>query len=117
MINYCINNGITVTAYSPLGGSKLVKENIEKWNADPKIKAMCDKYKKAAVQVILRWHVQKWPKMYSVIPKTLNPNRISENFAIFDFKLTDDELKYINSMDAKQRSFEPMDFWGIPVYD
>ncbi len=60
------------------------------------------KYNKTNVQVILRWHIQKGN---IVFPKSSNPKHIKENSEIFDFKLTDDEMKEIDKMGKKKRFF------------
>ena len=57
------------------------------------------KYKKTPAQIILRWHIQSG---FITIPKSQNPRRIKENFEIFDFKLTDEEMKGINDLDGKK---------------
>ena len=57
------------------------------------------KYHKTPVQVILRWHIQEG---YIPLPKSCNPAHIKENFEIFDFKLTDDEMKEINKLPQKR---------------
>ena len=60
------------------------------------------KYNKTNVQVILRWHIQKGN---IVFPKSSNPKHIKENSEIFDFKLTDDEMKEIDKMGKRKRFF------------
>ena len=60
------------------------------------------KYNKTNVQVILRWHIQKGN---IVFPKSSNPKHIKENSEIFDFKLTDDEMKEIDKMGKSKRFF------------
>ena len=49
--------------------------------------------------------------------KNFEPARIEENFNVFDFQFNDTEMKCINSLNENKRSFEPMKFWGIPVFD
>lgn len=49
---------------------------------------------------MLRWHLQEGR---SVIPKSTKPHRIAENFDVFDFHLTDDELAAIDALDTDQR--------------
>ena len=65
------------------------------------------KYNKTNVQVILRWHIQKGN---IVFPKSSNPKHIKENSEIFDFNLTDDEMKEIDKMGKTKRFFTmPLD--------
>lgn len=63
---------------------------------------MGKKYKKTNVQVILRWHIQKG---IIVFPKSSNPKHIKENSEIFDFKLTEDEMKEIDKLGKTKRFF------------
>ena len=63
------------------------------------IKKAAEKYKKTAAQIILRWHIQKG---FITIPKSCNPERIKENFEIFDFELTEDEMKNIDELNGKR---------------
>lgn len=54
------------------------------------------KYNKSAAQITLRWAVQRG---HVVIPKSSKPERLIENMALFDFKLTDDEMEAIFALD------------------
>jgi diketogulonate reductase-like aldo/keto reductase len=55
---------------------------------------------KSPAQIMLRWHLQEGR---SVIPKSTKPHRIAENFEVFDFELSDDELAAIDDLDTDQR--------------
>ena len=63
------------------------------------IKKCAEKYKKTSAQIILRWHIQSG---FITIPKSCKPERIKENFEIFDFELTEDEMKSINDLNGKR---------------
>ena len=67
------------------------------------IKKLSEKYKKTPAQIILRWDIQRG---IITIPKSQNLERIKENFQIFDFELTEDEIKEINSLDGKQNRIQ-----------
>ena len=67
---------------------------------DSTIKAIAVNHNKTPAQVMLRWHLQEGR---SVIPKSTNPDRIVENFNVFDFELTKDEIADINSLDTGVR--------------
>jgi diketogulonate reductase-like aldo/keto reductase len=60
------------------------------------------KYHKTNVQIILRWHIQEGNIIF---PKSTNPQHIKENFDIFDFSLTEDEMNKIRAMDQGKRFF------------
>ncbi|WTZ54840.1 aldo/keto reductase [Nocardia sp. NBC_01388] len=85
-------HGIITEAWSPLGrGAEL---------EDPVIAAIAGETGRTAAQVILRWHMQLGNV---AIPKSVTPSRIAENFEVFDFELTDEQLSRINSLDNGTR--------------
>ncbi|XP_025830396.1 aldose reductase-like [Agrilus planipennis] len=104
LFEFCKSKGITITAHSTLGapGSNYAKPNTPKVLEDAKIKAIAQKHNKTPAQVVLRWHIQRG---IIAIPKSLNKNRINENIDIFDFQLTSDDIKQIDSMDCNGRMF------------
>jgi len=66
------------------------------------IKEIADKYNKSNGQVILRWLIQRG---IVVIPKSVHKNRMEENINVFDFKLTDDDMNVMNSLDKGESQF------------
>lgn len=68
----------------------------------PPLKAIGEKYGKTAAQVILRWHLQRG---IAVIPKSTHIERMRENFDVFDFELTADEMAQIAALDKNESSF------------
>jgi len=62
--------------------------------------------------VLIRYHVDG---KVTVIPKSINPSRIEENWNIWDFKLTEEELKSLEALDQNIRYFAA-EFWGVPVF-
>ena len=96
-IQFCKDNNISVTGYSPLGTGSLVR--------DPLLTRIGKNYNKTAAQVAIRWQIDRG---LVVIPKSVHKNRIIENFNVFDFKLNEEEMKQINSMPQKNIR----DFWG-----
>ena len=88
--------GTLIESWYPIGhGDKSLIEN-------ELFTKLGKKYKKTNVQVILRWHIQKGN---IVFPKSTNPKHIKENSEIFDFKLTEDEMKEIDKLGKTKRFF------------
>jgi 2,5-diketo-D-gluconate reductase A len=67
---------------------------------DPVIVAIAEAHGKTPAQTIIRWHLQIGNV---VIPKSVTPERIEENFDVFDFELSPDELERIRELDAGKR--------------
>jgi diketogulonate reductase-like aldo/keto reductase len=67
---------------------------------DPTLLEIAAAYDKSAAQVMLRWHLQEGR---SVIPKSTKPARIAENFDVFDFELSADQLAAIDALDTGVR--------------
>jgi len=86
-----------IEAWAPLGHAltNLFKEEL--------IVKLSQKYKKSPAQIILRWDIQRG---IITIPKSQNPERIKENIEIFDFELTEEEVKEIDKLDGKQKRIQ-----------
>ena len=93
--------GIVTQAWSPIGGV-YVKNPTAVTNplAHPVIGALAATYGKTPAQIVLRWHLQHG---LSAIPKSVRPERIAENFDLFDFELTTDDLAAIDALDTGVR--------------
>ncbi|MGM7701425.1 aldo/keto reductase [Pseudalkalibacillus sp. Hm43] len=89
---FCDKENILVEAWSPLMHGKLLDH--------PTLKEIGEKYGKSPAQVILRWDLQH---NIITIPKSVNPSRIRENSELFDFILTDDEMKKIDQLNENER--------------
>ena len=90
-------NDIAIQSWFPLGGrgnSSIVDEEV--------FKTIGAKYGKSPVQVILRWHVQMG---FIVIPGSKSAEHIKENFEIFDFTLTDEEMAEIAKLNKQTKFF------------
>uniref|UniRef100_A0A7E4W4Y7 Aldo_ket_red domain-containing protein n=1 Tax=Panagrellus redivivus TaxID=6233 RepID=A0A7E4W4Y7_PANRE len=99
LIAFASGNGITVTAYSPLGSPGKRDANILD---HPAVIAIAKKHGKTPGQVCLRLLVQNG---IAVIPKSVNPSRIQANIDIFDFELTADDMEELKGLDAGKRLF------------
>jgi 2,5-diketo-D-gluconate reductase A len=86
------DHGILTEAWSPLGQGAILEE--------PVIGQIASARDRTPAQVVLRWHIQIGN---IVIPKSVTPSRIDENFRIFDFELDEDEMDAIAGLDEAQR--------------
>ena len=88
--------GIVIQAWYPLGhGDKALIQ-------EPLFTEFGKKYGKSNAQIILRWHIQAGN---IVIPGSKNPAHIKDNFNLFDFALTDDEMAKITALDKQKRYY------------
>ena len=83
----------------------------------PPIRGIADQHGKTTAQVMLRWHLQEGR---SAIPKSVRPERIAENFDVFDFELTAHQLSTLDALDRGVRGGpEPEDItletFGRPI--
>jgi 2,5-diketo-D-gluconate reductase A len=88
--------GVQIEAWAPFG------EGRGDMFTNPTIAAIGKKYNKSVAQVILRWELQRG---IVVIPKSTHIERMQENFNVFDFTLSDEDMQIIASLDKKQSSF------------
>jgi diketogulonate reductase-like aldo/keto reductase len=94
-------HGIITQAWSPIGGITFYRDSGRTSTLhDPVIGEIAKAHGKTPAQVMLRWHLQQGR---SAIPKSTNPQRIAENFDIFDFQLTDEQLVAIDGLDTGWR--------------
>jgi 2,5-diketo-D-gluconate reductase A len=103
--------GILSQAWSPLGGITFYPgwggEDRRSTLQDPTIREIAAAHDKTPAQVMLRWHLQQGRQ---VIPKSVTPSRIRENFDVFGFDLTADQLAAIDALDTGVRGGpEPAD--------
>jgi diketogulonate reductase-like aldo/keto reductase len=94
-------HGILNQAWSPIGGITFYRDGQHTSTLqDPTIGGISQAHGKSPAQVMLRWAVQQGR---SVIPKSTKPSRIAENFDVFDFQLTDDEMAAIDGLETGVR--------------
>lgn len=91
--DYLKNQSIAFEAWSPLGRGALLNNNV--------ISEIAKKYNKSNAQIIIRWHLQRG---HIVIPKSSTPSRIEENANVYDFRLVEDDVKVIDSLNKNQRT-------------
>lgn len=108
LVRYCQQESIAVTAFSPLGAGSYVPlgmaTNEQSVLNEPRIIGLAKKHGKTPAQIVLRWGVQRGT---AVIPKTSRSERLSENIDIYDFELSDEEMKQVASLDRNQRFNDP----------
>ena len=93
---YVRKYGVVVESWYPFGGRGHTSENFN----NETITAIAKSHGKTSAQVILRWHLQAG---YIAIPGSSNPDHIAENYRIFDFELTVDEMRQIAAVNKNQR--------------
>jgi diketogulonate reductase-like aldo/keto reductase len=95
--------GIVTQAWSPLGGVLVYVPGADESRGpltDPVITDLAAKYGKTPAQVVLRWHIERG---FCAIPKSVEPHRIAENFDVFDFTLTAEEVAASDALDKGVR--------------
>ncbi|MFI0941717.1 aldo/keto reductase [Streptomyces sp. NPDC021020] len=101
---YDTAHGIATEAWSPIAQGKVLD--------DPVITAIAGRLERTPAQVTLRWHIQRGD---IVFPKSVTPARVAENFRIFDFNLTPDDMAAITALDRGERTGpDPDTFNWVP---
>jgi len=85
---YGEEHGIATEAWSPIAQGEVLD--------DPTVTEIAEKTERSTAQVVLRWHLQRGS---IVFPKSVTPERIKENFELFDFELSDDDVGRIEGLD------------------
>ena len=88
--------GVQIEAWAPLG------EGRGELFTNPTLVTIGEKYGKTAAQVMLRWHIQRG---VVIIPKSVHIERMEENFNIFDFELSVEDMDAIDAMDTATSAF------------
>ncbi|XP_008334936.1 aldo-keto reductase family 1 member A1-A [Cynoglossus semilaevis] len=106
LLSHCRSVGVCVTAYSPLGSGDRPWASTDEPSLlqDPQLKTIALRYHKTPAQVILRWNVQRG---VVCIPKSVTPSRIQQNIQVFDFSLSEDDIKLIDSFNRNTRFIVP----------
>lgn len=95
LLNFCKENEIILTAYSPLSKGKVSR--------DETLKTVGEKYNKTPAQVTLRWMLQK---DIAVIPKASSTEHLKENLNVFEFELSEKDMKKVDSIQIKKRNVD-----------
>src|SRR5580765_1088644 len=110
-------HGILTQAWSPIGGITSYRGGEKPTFDDPTLQEIARQHGKSTAQVMLRWHLQEGR---SAIPKSTKPARIAENFDVFGFDLTSDQIAAIDALDTGVRGGpEPdsitLESYGKPI--
>ncbi|TKD71397.1 aldo/keto reductase [Pseudalkalibacillus hwajinpoensis] len=90
--DYCKKHSIQMEAWSPLAQGKLLDHDV--------VKHIGEQHGKSTAQVIIRWDLEH---EVVTIPKSSNPERIKQNFDVFDFELTKDDIRAIDELNQNER--------------
>ncbi|MBU1038731.1 aldo/keto reductase [Patescibacteria group bacterium] len=116
LVAFCQAQGLTVTAYSPLGSPGNFVNQLEApvLLQDSQLKQIAARHKKTPAQILIRWAIQR---QTVVIPKSVSQSRIKDNIEVFDFSLTEADLAQLANLGCKYRYVDPWLWWGIPYFD
>ena len=106
-------HGILTQAWSPIGGITSYRGGQKRTFDDPTLLEIGRRHGKSAAQVMLRWHLQEGR---SAIPKSTKPARIAENFDVFDFELSSDQIAAIDALDTGLRGGPEPDTITLEAY-
>jgi len=90
IVEFCQKKGIAIEAYSPLVKGQRLQDST--------VVSMGKRYGKSAAQVLIRWSLQKG---WICLPKSSNKNRIEQNANVFDFELSEDDMKTLNDLNEE----------------
>ncbi|TAQ84936.1 hypothetical protein B7494_g6742 [Chlorociboria aeruginascens] len=96
IVQWCEKRGIVVEAYCPIVRGQRFAETI--------LQPLIKKYNKSPAQVLLRWSLQKG---LVPLPKSVTPKRIEENADIYDFELTEEDMKDLETNDYSPCAWDP----------
>lgn len=98
LLSFCNSHGIQVMAWAPLLRGKFGEV----------IPEIAKKYHKTPAQLLLRWNIQQG---ILPIPKSKNPERLAENFNVFDFSIAEEDMQTLNGMnEGKRTSHDPLTY-------
>lgn len=99
--DYCKNNKIQLEAYAPL-----MSHHIEDLLSNETMAKVAKKHNKTIPQIAIRWLIER---EIVVIPKSVTPSRIAQNFDVFDFALDEEDMKAIRSVNNGKKIFTEFD--------
>ncbi|CAG4958362.1 unnamed protein product [Colias eurytheme] len=102
LFEHCKSHGIAVTAYSPLGSPDRpwAKPGDPTLMEDQRLKTIAERYSKTVPQILIRYAIDR---SMIVIPKSVTKSRIEQNFDVFNFQLSPEDLELIGSLECNGR--------------
>ena len=113
LVDFCQRLGMAVTAYSPLARPGY-EEMSERLVDEKVIRTIASAHGKTPAQVLLRWGIQR---NTVVIPKSTHPKRIQENISVFDFELSESDMREIAGLERGLRIVDPYQWGQVPYFD
>ncbi|XP_067653894.1 aldo-keto reductase family 1 member B1-like [Haliotis asinina] len=102
LLQFSLKTGISITGYGSFGAPwhNYIPKDAPKILEDPTIVEIGKKYNKSSAQVILRWGIQRG---FALVPMSKNPSHLAQNMDIFDFKLSEEDMKAMLALDRGYR--------------
>lgn len=108
LLRFCQQEGIAVTAFSPLGAGSYLPLGMAKEGesvlAQPVVNEIAAAHGKTPAQIVLRWGLQRGT---AIVPKTARRERLAENLSLFHFQLSDDEMRELAGLNRNRRFNDP----------
>jgi D-xylose reductase len=124
LIRFARENGIGVTAFSPLGAQSYVSIGMataeDSLLNHPTVRDAAWLHGRTPAQIVLRWGIQRGT---AIVPKTERPDRLAENLSLFDFELSAEEMNAISGLNRELRFNDPGVFCAeafntfCPIYE
>lgn len=124
LVRFCQEQQVAVTAFSPLGALSYLSLQMARENesvlSNKAIREIAARHDRSPAQIVLRWGIQRGT---AIVPKTTRADRLQENMALFDFELSDADMREIDALDRNRRFNDPGDFCEsafntfFPIYE
>jgi diketogulonate reductase-like aldo/keto reductase len=111
-VQFCKSHGIELTSYGALGALGLFGGQEKPVLSNPVVLNIAAKKGKTPAQILIRYHIEG---KVTVIPKSVNPNRIAENFNVWDFSLNQEEMNALDGLNQNRRLFD-QEWHGVPTF-
>ena len=118
LIQFCQQNGIGIAAFSPFAAVSYIglfeeAKSVQSLLTHEVVSKIAEKHKKSTAQVLLRWQVERG---CCAVPKSVNETRLKENLSIFDFKLSEEDMKELKTLNKNMRFNDPGVFAKYPIW-